>query len=57
LPAAPSSALLSPASSCCWTWNSKLPALWLAEMPLGEILDLGPGDVVQLDRHVSDPWT
>ena len=25
------------------------------EMPLGEILDLGPGDVVQLDRHVDDP--
>ena len=25
------------------------------EMPLGEILDLGPGDVVQLDRHVTDP--
>lgn len=25
------------------------------EMPLGEILDLGPGDVVQLDRQVSDP--
>lgn len=25
------------------------------EMPLGEILDLGPGDVVQLDRTVSDP--
>ncbi len=25
------------------------------EMPLGEILDLSPGDVVQLDRHVSDP--
>ena len=25
------------------------------EMPLGEILDLGPGDVVQLNRHVSDP--
>ena len=25
------------------------------EMPLGEILDLGPGDVVQLDRRVSDP--
>ena len=25
------------------------------EMPLGEILELGPGDVVQLDRHVSDP--
>jgi flagellar motor switch protein FliN len=25
------------------------------EMPLGEILDMGPGDVVQLDRHVSDP--
>jgi flagellar motor switch protein FliN len=25
------------------------------EMTLGEILDLGPGDVVQLDRHVSDP--
>jgi flagellar motor switch protein FliN len=24
------------------------------EMQLGEILDLGPGDVVQLDRHVSD---
>ena len=25
------------------------------EMPLGDILDLGPGDVVQLDRHVADP--
>jgi flagellar motor switch protein FliN len=25
------------------------------EMPLGEILDLGPGDVVQLDRHIHDP--
>jgi flagellar motor switch protein FliN len=25
------------------------------EMPLGSILDLGPGDVVQLDRHVADP--
>jgi len=25
------------------------------EMLLGEILDLGPGDVVQLDRHISDP--
>ena len=25
------------------------------EMPLGEILDLGPGDVVELDRHISDP--
>jgi flagellar motor switch protein FliN/FliY len=25
------------------------------EMPLGDILDLGPGDVVELDRNVSDP--
>ncbi len=25
------------------------------ELPLGELLDLGPGDVVQLDRHVDDP--
>jgi len=25
------------------------------ELPLGELLDLGPGDVVQLDRHVADP--
>lgn len=25
------------------------------EMPLGDILDLGPGDVVQLDRHIHDP--
>jgi len=25
------------------------------EMPLGEILDLGAGDVVELDRHVTDP--
>jgi flagellar motor switch protein FliN/FliY len=25
------------------------------EMPLAEILGLGPGDVVQLDRHVADP--
>jgi flagellar motor switch protein FliN len=24
------------------------------ELPLGQILDLGPGDVVQLDRHISD---
>jgi flagellar motor switch protein FliN len=25
------------------------------EMPLREMLELGPGDVVELDRHVSDP--
>jgi flagellar motor switch protein FliN len=25
------------------------------ELPLSEILDLGPGDVVQLDRNVNDP--
>jgi flagellar motor switch protein FliN/FliY len=25
------------------------------EMPLSEILDLGPGDVVQLDRDITDP--
>lgn len=25
------------------------------QMPLGEILELGPGDVVELDRHISDP--
>jgi flagellar motor switch protein FliN len=25
------------------------------EMQLSELLDLGPGDVVQLDRHVADP--
>lgn len=25
------------------------------EMPLNEILELGPGDVIQLNRHVSDP--
>ncbi len=25
------------------------------EMPLGEVLNLGPGDVIELDRHVSDP--
>lgn len=25
------------------------------ELPLGDILDLGPGDVVQLDRQVADP--
>jgi flagellar motor switch protein FliN len=25
------------------------------EMPLSDVLDLGPGDVVQLERHVSDP--
>lgn len=25
------------------------------EMPLGDILELGPGDVVELDRNVSDP--
>lgn len=25
------------------------------EMPLGEILELGPGDVVELDRHITEP--
>lgn len=25
------------------------------ELLLGELLDLGPGDVVELDRHISDP--
>jgi flagellar motor switch protein FliN len=25
------------------------------EIPLGDLLELGPGDVVQLDRHVADP--
>lgn len=25
------------------------------EMPLRELLQLGPGDVVELDRHVSEP--
>jgi len=25
------------------------------ELPLGDILDLGAGDVVELDRHVADP--
>lgn len=25
------------------------------ELPLGELLELGPGDVVQLDRHVAEP--
>src|ERR1700742_2967900 len=25
------------------------------EMPLHEVLDLGPGDVVELNRHVSEP--
>jgi flagellar motor switch protein FliN/FliY len=25
------------------------------EMPLHELVELGPGDVIQLDRHVADP--
>jgi flagellar motor switch protein FliN/FliY len=25
------------------------------DMPLKDVLELGPGDVVELDRHVSDP--
>jgi flagellar motor switch protein FliN len=25
------------------------------EMPLSQVVELGPGDVVQLDRHISDP--
>ena len=25
------------------------------EMPLKDVLELGPGDVVELDRHVSEP--
>lgn len=25
------------------------------ELPLREVLDIGPGDVIELDRHVSEP--
>lgn len=25
------------------------------EMPLREVLELGPGDVIELDRHVTEP--
>ncbi len=25
------------------------------EMPLREVLEIGPGDVIELDRHVSEP--
>lgn len=25
------------------------------EMPLRDVLELGPGDVIELDRHVSEP--
>lgn len=25
------------------------------ELPLREVLELGPGDVIELDRHVSEP--
>jgi flagellar motor switch protein FliN/FliY len=25
------------------------------ELPLREVLELGPGDVVELDRHVAEP--
>src|SRR6185437_8862659 len=25
------------------------------EMPLREVLELGPGDVIELDRHVAEP--
>lgn len=25
------------------------------ELPLRTVLELGPGDVIQLDRHISDP--
>jgi flagellar motor switch protein FliN/FliY len=25
------------------------------ELPLREVLELGPGDVVELDRHISEP--
>lgn len=25
------------------------------EMPLRDVLELGPGDVVELDRHISEP--
>ena len=25
------------------------------EMPLRDVLELGPGDVVEMDRHVSEP--
>ena len=25
------------------------------EMPLREVLELGPGEVIELDRHISEP--
>ena len=31
------------------------PRFGCRELPLGQVLDLGPGDVVQLDRTVNDP--
>jgi flagellar motor switch protein FliN len=56
LPAAPSSALLSPGLELLLDVELEASLRFGSrEMPLGEILDLGPGDVVQLDRHVSDP--
>jgi flagellar motor switch protein FliN/FliY len=67
-PAAPKT---QPSASATWDGAAKglSPALELLldveleaslrfgakEMPLGEILELGPGDVVQLDRHINDP--
>jgi flagellar motor switch protein FliN len=63
-PAAPSAA--APPQSAPPNWSAGIELLLdveleaalrfgCKELPLGEILDLGPGDVVQLDRNVADP--
>ena len=55
-PAAPGAAPLSPGLELLLDIELEASLRFGSrEMPLGEILDLGPGDVVQLDRHISDP--
>lgn len=55
-PAVPSTAGLSPGLALLLDVELEASLRFGArEMPLGEILDLGPGDVVQLDRHIQDP--
>jgi flagellar motor switch protein FliN len=55
-PAQPAAAVLSPGLELLLDVELEASLRFGSrEMPLGEILDLGPGDVVQLDRHVADP--
>jgi flagellar motor switch protein FliN/FliY len=54
----PDDAIKEPLSSLDLLYDLELDAtlqFGTREMPLREVLELGPGDVVELNRHVSEP--